>query len=146
MLEVLNNELCVGDVSIIHPSAASYRRAAAATGGAVAASREAQKQPRCHDSELTGYHFGPLSAETHGRLGKPFMTLISDLGDLAVGRGEGTFTKGQFISGLLREISVHLCRFNARLEQGVSGFFAKARGHCLRHGRTQPTADVEDLE
>jgi hypothetical protein len=92
------------------------------------------------------HRFLPLSAETHGRLGKPFMALISDLGDLAVGRGEGTFTKGQFVQCVLREISVSLCGFNARLEQGVSSFFVKASGHCLRHGRTHPTADVEDLE
>jgi hypothetical protein len=74
------------------------------------------------------------------------MTLISDLGDLAVDRGEGAFTNGQFISGMLREISVTLCLFNARLEQGVSAFFVRASGHCLRHGRFHPTADVEDLE
>jgi hypothetical protein len=66
-------------------------------------------------------------------------------GDLAVGRGEGAFTKGQLISGVLREISVTLCRFNARLEQGVSDFFVKASGHCLGHGRT-PTAEANDLE
>jgi hypothetical protein len=88
----------------------------------------------------------PFSAETHGCLGKPFMTLFSDLGNLVVDRGEGAFTKGHFISVLLREISVTLCRVNARSEQGVSGFFVKARRHCLRHGRTHPTADGEDLE
>jgi hypothetical protein len=26
------------------------------------------------------------------------------------------------------------------------GFFVKASGHCLGHGSTHPTADVEDLE
>jgi hypothetical protein len=52
------------------------------------------------------------------------MTLISDLGDLVVGRGEGALTMGQLISGLLREISVTLCRFRTRLEHGVSGFYS----------------------
>jgi hypothetical protein len=85
--------------------------------------------------ELTAYCFVPLSAETHGRLGKAFMTLISDLGNLAVGRGEGTFTKGHFLPGVLREISVTLCRVNASLDQGVSG-------HC----RTHHTTNVEDAE
>jgi hypothetical protein len=74
------------------------------------------------------------------------MTLISDLGNLAVGRGEGAFTKGRSIFGVLREISITLCRFSTCLEQGVSGFFAKDSGHCLRHGRTHPPADVEYLE
>jgi hypothetical protein len=74
------------------------------------------------------------------------MTPISDLGDLAFGRGESALTEGQFVSGVLCDISVTLCRFNARLEQGLSGFFVKATGHCLRQGRTHPTADVEDLE
>jgi hypothetical protein len=122
------------------------RRAAAATAGAAASSRDAQKRARRYrDRELTGYSFVPLSTETHGCLGKPFTTLVSDLGDLAVDRGEGAFTKGQFNSGVLREIIVTLCRFNARLEEGVSSFFVKASGHCLRHGRTHPTAEEEDL-
>jgi hypothetical protein len=71
------------------------------------------------------------------------MTLISNLGDLAVGRGEGAFTKRQFVSGVLGKINVTLCRSNARLEQGGSDFFVKASGHCLRHRRTHLTADVE---
>jgi hypothetical protein len=75
----------------------------AAIAGAVAASRDVQKRDRCRDSEFTGYRFVPLTAETHSRLGKPFMMRISDLGDLAFGRGEGVFTKGQIISGARRD-------------------------------------------
>jgi hypothetical protein len=74
------------------------------------------------------------------------MTLISDLGDLAVRRGEGTFTKGQLVQGMLSERSVTLCGFNTRLEQSVRCFFVNASRHCLRHGLTHPTADVEDME
>jgi hypothetical protein len=58
----------------------------------------------------------------------------------------GAFTKGQLISGVLREIGAALCRFNAHLEQAVSGFFAKASRQCLRHSRRHLTADVEDSE
>jgi hypothetical protein len=63
------------------------------------------------------------------------MRLLSDIGNLAVSRGDGLFTKEQFVSGILRELSVSLCKTNARLEHGFSGFFVRASGVCIRHGR-----------
>jgi NADH:ubiquinone oxidoreductase subunit D len=71
------------------------------------------------------------------------MRLLSDIGNLAVSRGDGLFTKEQFVSGVLRELSVSLCKTNVRLEHGVSGFFVRASGVCFRHGRSRPTASAE---
>jgi hypothetical protein len=40
-----------------------------------------------------GYGFVPFTVETPGRLGKPFMSLLSQLRDLAVLRSNALFTK-----------------------------------------------------
>jgi hypothetical protein len=146
ILYVLTNELQVGDVSVVHPGAERYRRAAAATPGAAAAQRDAEKRARYRQDEWGAYRFTPLSVETFGRLGTPMMCLLSDIGNLAVSSGDGLFTKEQFVSGVLRELSVSLCKTNARLEHGVSGFFVRASGVCIRHGRSSPTAEVSDWD
>jgi hypothetical protein len=88
----------------------------------------------------------PLPVESFGRLGKPMMRLISDIGNLAVSRGDGLFSKEQCVSGALRKLSASLCKTNARLEHGVSGFFVWASGVCIRHGRSRPTAEVSDWD
>jgi hypothetical protein len=138
--------MCVGDVSIIHPGAATYRRAAAATAGAAAAIRDQQKRTQYRNYGDTAFRFVPLSVETYGRLGKPFMELLSDVAERAVLQGAGLFSKDQFVSGVVQELSVCMCRYNARLEQGVSGFFVRASGACLAHGRHRPTAVVSDMD
>jgi hypothetical protein len=134
ILYVLTNELQVGDVSVVHPGAAQYLRAAAAT-----AQRDDEKRAQNHQGEWGAYRFTPLSEETFGRLGTPMMRLLSDIGNLAVSSGDGLFTKEQFVSGVLQEISVSLCKTNARLEHGVSDFSVRAIGVCIRHGRSRPT-------
>jgi hypothetical protein len=48
-------------------------------------------------------------------------------------------TKEQFVLGVLRELSVSLCKTNACLVHGVSGFFVRA---SIRHGRSRPTVEV----
>jgi hypothetical protein len=79
---------------------------------------------------LGGYRFTPLSVETFGGLGKPMMSLLSEIRNLAISRGDGggVFTKELFVSGILQELSVCLCKTNARLNHGVSGFFERASG------------------
>jgi hypothetical protein len=131
-------------VSVVHPGAARYRRAAAVTPGAAAAQRDAEKRARYRQDEWGAYRFTLLSVETFGRLGAPMMRLLSDIGNLAVSSSD--FTKEQFVSGFLRELSVSLCKTNARLEHGVSGFFVRASGACIRHGRSRPTAEVSDWD
>jgi hypothetical protein len=141
ILYVLTNELQVGDVSVVHPGTARYRRAAAAT-----AQRDAEKRARYRQDEWGAYRFTPLSVETFGRLGTPMMRLLSDIGNLAVSSGDGLFTNEQFVSGVLPELSVSLCKTNARLEHGVSSLFVRASGVCIRHGRSRPTAEVSDWD
>jgi hypothetical protein len=65
----------------------------------------------------------PLTVETYGHLGKPLMKLITDFGASAAQQGDDTFTRDQFIIGVLRELSVCLCRRNANIERAVSGCF-----------------------
>jgi hypothetical protein len=47
------------------------------------------------------------------------MRLSGDVGQRAADRGQGLFTKQQFVQGVLRELSVCLCQYNAMLERGV---------------------------
>jgi hypothetical protein len=94
ILFVLTNELQVGDVSVVHPGAARYRRAAAASPGAAAARRDSKKRAQYRQDEWGAYRFTPLPVETFGRLGAPLMRLLSDIGNLAVSCGDGLFTKG----------------------------------------------------
>jgi hypothetical protein len=84
-----------------------------------------------------------MTVETYGRLGKPFMKLITDVGASAAQQSDGTFTRDQFITGVLRELSVCLCRQNANIERAVSGCFVRVSGGAFMPGLVQPTADVE---
>jgi hypothetical protein len=146
ILYEVTNELQVGDVSIVHPGAARYRRAANATPGAAAAQRDTEKQALYRQDEWGTYRCMPLSVETFGRLGTPMMRLLSDIGNLAVSSCESPFTKEQSVSGVLRELSASLCKINACLKHGVSGFFVRASGVCIRHGRSRPTAKVSEWD
>jgi hypothetical protein len=127
------------------------------------------------------------------------MHLLSDIAKLAVLRGDSLLTREQFVSGVLWELSVSLCKTNACLspslsnvyvndldkrvasvikvsnvgarrsiiakakdrsiaerlksrkpprklalqynERGVSVFFMKPSGVCLRHGQNRPTTE-----
>jgi hypothetical protein len=135
-LYVLTNELQVGDLSIVHPGAAQYCRAATAQRGI-------EMRAQYRQDEWGAYCFTPLSVETFGSLGAPLMRLLSDIRNLAVSRGDGHFTKEQFVSGVHRELSVSLCKTNAGLQHG---FFVRASGVCIGHGRSRPTAEVSDWD
>jgi hypothetical protein len=80
--------------------------------------------------------------ETFGRLGKPLMKLITDVSDQATQHGNGTFTREQFVTGVLRELSVCLCRRNASLERAVAGCFVRVSGGSYSPGLDQPTMEV----
>jgi hypothetical protein len=105
--------LQVGDVSAIHTGASTFRCAAENTAGAAAARLDEQKRGQYRFQGSTGYLIVPLTLETCGRLGKPLMRMFGDVGQLAADRGQGLFTKPQFVQGVLRELSVCLCRYNA---------------------------------
>jgi hypothetical protein len=53
------------------------------------------------------------------------MRFFGDVRQLAVDQGQGLFTKQQFVQGVLRELSVCLCRYNAMLERGVAASLSK---------------------
>jgi hypothetical protein len=71
----LANELQVGDIYVVHPGAARYRRAAAAFLGAAASRRDSEKRAQYRQDEWGAYRFTPLAVETFGRLGAPLMRL-----------------------------------------------------------------------
>jgi hypothetical protein len=80
LLFSLEGEQWVGDVSIIHPGAATYRAATAQTDGGAAARRGVEKTSQYWRYGPGCYHVVPLTVETYGRLGKPLMKLITDVG------------------------------------------------------------------
>jgi hypothetical protein len=105
--------LQVGDVSIIHLGAGFFRPAAASMAGAAAAQRNEQKLRFQYKRQgSTGYLFVPLTLETYGRLGEPLMRPLGDVGEQGAERGQGLFTKQQFVQGVLREVNVCLCHYN----------------------------------
>jgi hypothetical protein len=87
---------------------------------------DSDKRAQYRQDKRGAYRFTPLSVETFGRLGAPLMRLLSDIGNLAVSRGDGLFTKEQFVSGVLQELSVGLCKTNARLEGFALGMAGAA--------------------
>ena len=61
----------------------------------------------------------PLSVETYGTLGQPFMTLLTDLARRASPPGEGAAESQQrFLTAAFQEISVQLVRGNAMMLRG----------------------------
>jgi hypothetical protein len=84
----------------------------------------------------------PFKVETFVRLGKPLKRVITDVSDQATQHGNGTFTCKRFVTGVLRELSVCLCRCNASLERAVDGCFVQGSGGSYFPGLHQPTAEV----
>jgi hypothetical protein len=127
-----------------HPPRSPYCAVAAKTDGGAAARvrRDADKTALYRGYGTGCYRFVPLSVETFGRLGKPLMKLITDGSDQAAQQGNGTFTREQFVTGVLRELSVCLCRRNASLERAVAGFFVRVSGGSYSPGLDQPTEEV----
>jgi hypothetical protein len=70
------------------------------------------------------------------------MELIPAVGARATQHGNGTFTRNQFITSVLHELSVGLCRQNANIERAVSGCFVRVSGGAYSPGLVQPTAEV----
>jgi hypothetical protein len=82
----------------------------------------------------------------YGRSSEPLMRWLGDVGQLAADWGQGLFIKRQFVQGLLRELSVCLSQYNAKLERGVACSFVKASCIAIKHGLTWPLADVSDMD
>jgi hypothetical protein len=106
-------------MSVVHTGAARYRRAAAATPRSSTAQRDTEKRAQYREDDWGAF---PLSVETFGRLGTPMMHLLSDIGNLAVSHRDGLFPKEQFISGVLRELSVTFARPMLALSTALAAF------------------------
>jgi hypothetical protein len=76
--------------------------------------------------------------ETLGRLGAPAMRYPTAVGTRAAADGDGS-SRQPFVSGVLREVSVTLCRW---IERPNAGCFALAAGQALMPGMARPTAEV----
>jgi hypothetical protein len=83
---VFLRRLVVGDVSVIHPAAASFAVGAARTPGFAAAARGASKR-HAYRQVSSALPFVPMSVESFGRLKAPALTLLGDLADQAVQAG-----------------------------------------------------------
>jgi hypothetical protein len=71
ILYVLDRQLNVADVSVIHPGAASHRAVASRTDGATEAKRDAEKLAHYWRHGDANYKLVPFAVETLGRLGRP---------------------------------------------------------------------------
>jgi hypothetical protein len=113
------------------------------THGGAAARRDAEKTALYRGYGAGCYRCVPLNVETFGRLGKPLMKLITDVSDQATQHGNrGTVACEQFFTGVLRELSICLCRCNASLERAVPGCFVRVSGVSSSPGHDQPAAEV----
>jgi hypothetical protein len=139
ILLALPSALTVADVSVIHPAAQTYRRAAAREAGSAAAERDRAKRSLYETADPHGYAFCPISIETFGRLGKPAMELLNTLAETAA---DGGVLKETFVTTALRELSVGLCRGNAVLYKRGLKTMARVSGTAFQEGMLVPTGEI----
>jgi hypothetical protein len=120
ILFVPTNLLTIGSLPVIHTEASSFRRSAAAQECAVADQQDVAKYQHHRDP---CYTFVPLLHQNHGHLGRQFMTLNTNLGEVATASGEDGFTLAQIVAGFLHELSVCICRWSYVLDCTGAGFF-----------------------
>jgi hypothetical protein len=135
----------VADVSVVHPAATSYSRAAAQTAGAAAASRDALNRRQYHAGGLpAALLFYPLSVESQGRFSVSDMQFLNANAEAALASSAaGTdVTTAAFICGALQELGVTLCVGNELGYPEGLHVYAAASGTCAHMGMHVPTADV----
>jgi hypothetical protein len=125
--------LVVGDVSVIHPAAASLAVGAARTPGFAAAARDASKR-RAYRQVSSALPLVPMSVESFGRLVAP--------ADQAVQAGGPGLSRAAFIAGALRELRVALCWGNASLCRSGAHIATCAAGRTPMRGLARPSAEV----
>jgi hypothetical protein len=79
----------------------------------------------------------PMSIKTYGRLGAPLMDLLRRIGCEAAEPSEFKFSSAQFVSGLLTELCVCLCKWKHQLDHVVASFFVRALGRRFQRGSYQ---------
>ena len=105
---MLPRRLTVANVSVVHPAADTYVRAAAAAAGSAAKLRDDQKYAKYSRSGSAVYTLVPLSHESYSRLGQPASRFLNELANLA--SSTGAVDKSSLIDSALQELSVSLCR------------------------------------
>jgi hypothetical protein len=138
---VFPRRLMVGDVSVIHPAAASCAEGAARTPGFVAVALDSSKR-RAYWQVSPALPFVLMSVESFGRLGAPALTLLGELADQAVQAGGPRLSWAAFISGALWELSVALYRVNASLCRSGAYVATRAAGRTPMRGLARPSAEV----
>jgi hypothetical protein len=125
---------------ITHPSGVANRAAAATTDGAAAARRDREKRRTYGQLEPNGYPLIPFSIETYGRLGKPAISFLGQLGLSLEAKEAGRMvSKSGFVAAAIRELSVGLCRGNYQMYGASLGLLAGVSGRGFREGAAHPT-------
>jgi hypothetical protein len=139
---VLERQLRVADVSIIRPGAASNRAVASLADGAAAAKRDAEKVGHYQRHGDANFNLVPFLGDTIGRLGKPAMDMLRQLGGMAARHSDGAFMLENFESGVLKEIGCNLCKYNHKIEQALAGYFALGTSGTFIPGLSQLDAEL----
>jgi hypothetical protein len=80
--------------------------------------------------------------ETYGRLGKPAISFLGQLG-LDAKEAERKVSKSGFVAAAIRELSVvWLCRGSYQMYRASLGLLAGVSGHGVREGAAHPTEEV----
>ena len=140
-LLVMPEGVLVTDVAVVHPTAETYLQGAVRADGSAAAARGASKVAAFEALGANGgYDFKPLIVETFGRLGKPAMSLLSRLADIAAEGGK--VTKEVFVANTLKEMSVGLCRGNGAMLAAGRKVLVNVTGRDVQRGALQPTEEL----
>jgi hypothetical protein len=132
------------DCVVTHPAAASYVSKAAREAGSAAEQAEKRKRQQIREfGEGSAFEFVPLACESYGRLGKEASLFISALGDTVESSGRGS--KAAFVRNVRTELSVALCRGNARMYYATLGRVAQRVGRGCRPGCEVPCEDLAGL-
>ena len=78
--------------------------------------------------------------ETHGYLGKPLVRHLNILSEVAAARGPAV-TKGSFLAGAQRELSVALTKCQGSVYRGCANLLARAAGRQVSPGAEVPYED-----
>ena len=139
-----DRELCIEDVSYIHHNRVDLRVRAGESAGAAAALRDRENRGHYGRIDSDGYKFGPISVETHGRLGTPAMTLLHTLAHAAEHHSNGFVSAASFTLRVLQELACVNVEWNARIETTVAGIFSLVAGQAFMSGDPRPPVWEDD--
>ena len=82
--------------------------------------------------------------ETHGRLGKPAMTLLHMRAHAAERHSNGYVSAASFTFRVLQELACVNVEWNARIETAIAGMFSLVAGQAFMPGDPQPPVWEDD--